>query len=618
MKSKTALSVVLILCLWAGQAICQKTEDPYEILQRHFLAMGGLDKLNSLTTSYTEGSIVIEGTGLQGTFKQWQEFPDKNRTEIDLTVITQISGDNGEFAWGVDTNGKLRIAKDEATNQRREIAKLMQMNDYADPDSKVFKVEYRGEDNFEDYDCYLIKISNNINSDSVIQYIDKDSLMIRRELSYTPEGNNESIYSDYRATDGMPSAFMQKSIDKTNGMVQDVELNKIEYDVEVDPEMFDPPQKDVKDFEFTEGDRAENIEFKYFGEHIFLEVNMGCRHSWWILDTGAGMTVIDSTFAAKIGLEMEANMTGQGAGSLVQVYFVSLPGFSVDGIEFAGQKAIAIDMKDIMRKSGMEFDGILGYDFLSRLTTRIDYANELISFYDPETFAYSGTGTVVDAPIKDQTFIVPAVVDGKYKGKWSLDTGASSCNFQYPFAKENNFLDRSGIEFVGTGAGGSFVEKTSRFESFEIAGFTIDRPIIDITTEGEAGAFQQGDVVGNLGNTVMRNFVMYLDYKDQQVIFEKGDKFNADFPRDNSGLQLMEAKDGGFEIYHVADKTPGADAGFEDGDIILAVNGIEVKYLDGLGSVRKLFQAEEGTEYRITFKRGDSIKETNLKLKRYI
>ncbi len=618
MKQRYLLTVALILLIFAGQAFSQKIDNPYEIFQRHFEAMGGLAKLDSLKSSYVEGSIVIEGTGLQGTFKQWQEFPDKTRTEVDLTVITQVSGDNGKFAWGVDTNGKLKIAKDEATNQRRQIAKLMQLNEYADPDSKVFTVNYRGEEKFQNYDCYLVKISNNINTDSMIQYYDRDSFMVRRQLDYTPEGDNETIFSDFRDVDGMPSAFKQKSIDKTNGMVQDVELNKIEFDIEIDPVIFDPPKEDVKDFKFAEGDRAENIPFTFAGNHIFLEVNMGCRHSMWILDTGAGMTVIDSTFAAKIGLEMEANMTGQGAGSLVQVYFVSLPEFSVDGIEFAGQKAIAIDMKDIMRKSGIEFDGILGYDFLSRLTTRIDYANELISFYDPASFTYDGPGVTVDAPIKEQTFIVPAVVDGKYKGKWSLDTGAGSCSFQYPFAKENGLLDRKGIEFVGTGAGGSFVDRASRFDSFEIAGFTIDKPIVDITLEGTGGAFKQGDVVGNLGNTVMRHFVMYLDYKDQRVTFEKGDKFNFDFPQDNSGLQLMEADGGGMEIYHVADKTPGKDAGLKDGDIIISINGIDTGYLDNLESLRKLFQQKEGTEYRLTFKRGADIKETKLKLRRYI
>ena len=618
MKTKAYISLIACFVLFAAASMSRAETDPYEILSRHIEAMGGIEKLDSLRSHYIEGTIVIEGTGLEGTFKEWQIFPERKRTEVDLTVITQVSGDNGEFAWGVDPNGKLKIAKDKATEERREIAKLMNLNDHADPQSEVFGVVYRGEERFNEYNCYLIKISNNINSDSLIRYFDKDSLMIRRELAFTPEGESETIFADYRETDGVPAAYQQKSIDKTSGMVQNVEVTQIAYKIQVDPGIFDPPKEDVRDFEFTEGDRAENISFVYFGEHIFLEVNMGCRHSLWILDTGAGMTVIDSSFAAKIGLEMEASMTGQGAGSLVQVYFVSLPEFSVEGLNFAGQKAIAIDLKDIMKKSGLEFDGILGYDFLSRLTTRIDYANELISFYDPETFVYDGPGVVVDAPIKDQTFELPAVIDGKYKGMWSLDTGAGSCNFQYPFAKENGLLERDGIEFVGTGAGGTFVEKISRFESFELAGFVIEKPTIDLTLAGESGSFQKADAVGNLGNTVMRHFVMFLDYKNQQVIFEKGDNFNGDFPQDKSGLQLMESDNGGFEIYHVAERTAGAAAGFKAKDIIIAVNGIEVIYLDGLGGMKELLKQDEGTEYIMTVKRGNATKEIKLKLKRYI
>lgn len=616
LKSFLILSIAVLLF---GAAVCAESlNNPYDIFDRHFDAMGGREKLDSIESTYAEGHMVIIGTGLEGSFKNWAVYPDKHRTEADLKVIHYVDGDDGIVAWQIDPNGKLMIVKDEESLKRREISKRMLLNEYADPNSDIFEVVLKNVEKFDNQDCYVIKITNSLNDDSLLQFIDTNDFLIRREISSGGEGEVETVYSDYRDIDGIPSSFRQKTIYHQNGMVQELELSELIRNRELDDSLFAVSSEDIKDFDFTEGDRAEDIPFIYHSNHIYIEVNMGCRHSLWILDTGAGMTVIDSSFADKIGLEFEGNVTGQGAGALVQLYFVSLPEFEVGDVKFAGQKAVAIDLSDIMKKSGLKFDGIMGYDFLSRLTTKIDYANELISFYDPESYTYSGNGTVLDAPIADKTFVVPAVVDGKYEGLWSLDTGAGSCNFHAPFVEKNNLYDRDGIEFLGTGAGGTFTEKLMRFDSFTLAGYTIEKPLIDMTKTAEKGSFQENEEIGNLGNSIMRHFIMTLDYKNQQVIFEPGGKFGMEFPRDRSGMQVMEADGDAIEIYHVAKGTPADKAGLKTGDLILDVNGIGINNLNGLKGFRELLQDKEGTEYSFTVKRGDKIKDYKLKLKSYI
>jgi predicted aspartyl protease len=618
MKSRLISGVIIAFAAVTLGIHAESLTDPYEIMDRNFEALGGLEQLKSLKSSYAEGHLTIVGTGLEGTFKEWQKLPDKKRTEADLNIFSVVDGDNGKTAWEVDPNGKLKIIKDEDSRKRREIARLMNLYEYADPQSKYFNVTFRGISKVDSFECYTLAIMNSINSDSLFQYIDTSEFLTRKSVSYQDGQGSESVMSDYRKVDGTLVPFRTTTTNYVNHMVQETDIANMKFNVEINDSIFNPPAEDVKDFEFTKGDRAENIPFQFEGNHIFLEVNIGCHRSLWILDTGAGMTVIDSSFAERLGLSLEANITGQGAGSLVQVYFVSLPPFEVPGISFGEQKAVAIDMADIQKKSELKFDGILGYDFLSRLITRIDFANELISFYDPDSFEYAGGGVVVDAPVKDQTFVVPAAVNDKYRGKWSLDTGASSSSFHYPFAHDNGLLDRKGIEFLGTGAGGTFVDKISRFDSFELAGFVIDRPVIDITMSGEAGAFQQEDVIGNLGNSIMRNFVLYCDYKNQSVIFEKGDNFGMEFPFDKSGIQLMEGEEGGFEVYNVAAGTPGEKGGVKAGDIITAVNGIAAANLDGLRGIRGIFRGEEGKQLVLTVMRDGKEKELKLKLKRYI
>ena len=70
--------------------------------------------------------------------------PIKTRQETDLGFLTQTGGDNGEFSWSVDANGKLQIAKDEETMKRRKISRLLGEYDHLNPDSKNFSLHFAG------------------------------------------------------------------------------------------------------------------------------------------------------------------------------------------------------------------------------------------------------------------------------------------------------------------------------------------------------------------------------------------------------------------------------------------------------------------------------------------
>ncbi|MFC1800035.1 hypothetical protein ACFL2Z_03885, partial [Candidatus Eisenbacteria bacterium] len=72
----------------------------------------------------------------------------------------------------------------------------------------------------------------------------------------------------------------------------------------------------------------------------------------------------------------------------------------------------------IALSQGIDVPGILGYDFLSRFVTKVDYANELVSFYDPDSFTYTGNGQELDVHIKDSVFETSATLDGEHSGTW--------------------------------------------------------------------------------------------------------------------------------------------------------------------------------------------------------
>ncbi len=590
--------------------------DPYEILNKHYQAMGGLEKIKTQKTMHIAGDLVLEGTGLEGSFEQWSESPIKRRQEVDLKVLTQVSGDNGEYAWSVDQNGKLQIRRDEKTEKDRRLQILLEKFDHLDPNSDVFELSYEGIDTAAGNDCYVVKIANNINQDVSSQYYDTAGFMLRKTVSESPEGKRITWHSDYRDVKGIPFAFKQISVQYPSGMKSIVDFTAVEINVPVDPALFEPPSEDVEDFRFTNGKSAENIPFQFIEKHIYLPIEVGGITRLWILDTGASATVIDRKFAEELGLELEGNVKGRGAGNLVDVSFTALPPFSLPGLEFDEQKAVAIEVAPLFERwLGMEVVGILGYDFLSRLVTKVDYANEILSFYHPDSFTYEGDGTVISAPISQGNMIeLPVTVDGKYKGMWSLDLGAGGMSYHYPYAEEHGLLDAPGVEGLSHGAGGSQPKRRTLSKTMEFAGFTVRDIEVGVPLEKGEGAFGYTELAGNIGNTLLRHFVLYLDYDHEQVIVEKGDNFGRDFPRDNSGLQVANNEKDSLQVIFVADGTPADKAGFEEDDIILSVNGIEVENLGGIVALNKIRRKEPGTKLTFEVARGDDIKKLTMTL----
>jgi len=604
----------LLMALIASTAITQGTlNDPYDVLNRYFEASGGLDNLKAERTQYMEGGLSV--AGLQGTVKIWSQKPGRSRMEADLGIIKMIQGDNGDFRWVLDSNGKLQkiTNPDEATIKRKKVSILMAEYEYADPESDVFKVSFGGIEKVEDKDCYAVKIENNINNDSFTGYYNTETFLLEKSISIEGQNSNDTYYGDYRDVNGLKVAFQIKQIMHQTGQEEEVVLTEYVSNPDIDPSLFDPPEEGGKDYRFEEGDRAENIPFKFKGNHLYIPVTINCKERYWILDTGAAMSVIGEQYANELGLELQGDIKGLGAGGTVDVKLTTLPPFNLQGIQFNEQAAAVIDIKELNRLLAVEIVGILGFDFLSRFVTRIDYANELVSFYDPETFEYTGDGKEVDVHIKNSVFMVKATLEDDYSGTWLFDLGASSTSLNGAYAYNNRFTERKGVVGLGRGAGNTFSTKKVKGKKIEFAGFTLDNPTISFSYGGSDTVFT-ADEIGTLGNTLFRNFVVYCDYANECVILEKGENFNQKFPEDHSGLQIIRGGGGGFEVLFVSDGTPADKAGFQAGDALKSINGVDIKYLDGLNAIRDMMKEDPGTKYTIIVSRNGDEKKLKLKL----
>ena len=612
----SAVSVAFLIAANVNAAPVQKISDPHEILNRYFQASGGLERLLAEQTSYSEGALFLGG--MEGTLKVWMRRPGQSRAEVALGPLTIIQGDDGENAWVLDQNGKLQVITrpDDATVRRRQVRRLIEQYAFAKPGSDVFTVALEGIDQVEGRDCYVIKITSGINVDSYTYYINAQTFVREKAVFVEDIESRDVFYGDYREVAGVMVPFWTKEVPHQSGQAQETRITQYVSNPELDPTLFAPPAQGAKDYQFVNADRSEGIPFEFIGNHLYIPVTVSGKERLWMLDTGAGMTVLDRAFAKELGLELEGELKGQGAGGrIATAAFATLPPYSVKGIQFQGQTAAVIDMNGLIRKLGIEVVGILGFDFLSRFVTKIDFANELVSFYEPETFRYAGNGHVLDMHIDNSVFSVEATLDGTHSGNWLFDVGAGTTHLDGRYALREGYAKKDGILRMGHGAGGEYQLKEIKCDSIQFAGFTVHDPEIDFSYGGTDTTFT-ADQIGVLGNSLFRNFVLYCDYAGERLIVEQGGQFNHRWPVDNSGLQVAWSDDGKVEVSYVSPDGPADEAGFAKGDLVRSINGVGVDLLDGVIAVRELLKSEPGTRYELVVDRTGESKKLMLTLAR--
>ena len=596
-----------------------------EILASHLEAIGGKQAVDSIHSIVSKGQVEIVGAGFTGTIESYEMSPCLSYNEISLQIFKVKRGFDGVNLWTIDQNGKLVLAKDENSIKGQRTSCLISSFGYIHP-GKDITVEIAPADTVDGSPCDCIKYS----SQEILPfylYIDSSTHLIRRIKTETAMGAVDEFLSDYRKVNGVMFPFKVRAIYLQAMQEIVTTYDSIDVNKAIDPSIFLPPTKDIVDYTFTNGSDSSTVDMQYIFDHLFVSLKFDKMNepSTFMIDSGAGKTVIDSALAVKLGLSLGGKIPGAGAGGMAYFYIVRIPAFSVGDIRFDEQTVFSFPLSKVV---GNIFDrpisGILGYDFLSRFTTRIDYENNRITFFSSkaqraiEDATAAANAIEIDAPLINNLFSLPCTVNGKYKGKFILDTGANTSMLQKDFVEKND-LKKSlkTLDVSIRGAGGEAAAELTRLKSFGFDGISFKGPIFTISKEKKGiGAFTGID--GIIGNNILKRFTLTLDYANQRVVFVKNRNFDAPFLPDKSGIILTRNEAGQTVVHVVIPHSPAYRAGVRKGDVILKINGRKPEKFAGIDDINRLFRGRTGKRIKLLLKRGNKKITVFVRLKRYI
>jgi len=355
------------------------------------------------------------------------------------------------------------------------------------------------------------------------------------------------------------------------------------------------------------------------GHHLHVPVEAGGEALSFLLDTGAGTSLLASEAARRLGAAFGRPFAARGAGDgSAGGHFLEAPVPVAPGGHpglLLGLRA-ALPLDDIAAVEGVQVDGILGFDFIDRHVVEIDYRARELRLHDPEAFAYAdGAGDTVPLTLETGlphvagTIVLPG---GRgVSADVVVDLGSSlGAALTHRFAAAHG-IDPSQMParpFAGgRGIGGEVTARLVRLGGIQIGRISIDEPVAAIFEEG-AGVMTSGAFFdATVGGEVLRRFTVVLDYRRRHIILEPNDDFGRPYDADASGLTLMpvSAADQSARVTLVEPGTPAAAAGVCAGDTLIAIDD---RPLDGIGidDARALLTLAD-RRYLLTLRRGEAI-----------
>jgi predicted aspartyl protease len=252
---------------------------------------------------------------------------------------------------------------------------------------------------------------------------------------------------------------------------------------------------------------------------ILVPANVNDRGPYeFILDTGAGTSLLSPRLAERLGIAASGSRQGIGAAGKVSVSLATADSLAMGGARRAPMPiAITAEVDRISAAVGQPIDGGLGYDFLKAFRVTIDYRKRLVRLVQG---AYETAGSAsllrtevafkLAGPVKPLV-LVPAFVNGQGPHTFVVDTGASATVISPRLADALRIA--STVPETMTGAGGVMQATVGRATSHAGGGAGLeDLSVVIADFLDDLGRAVGTTLDGIVGYNFLRNFRVTLDY----------------------------------------------------------------------------------------------------------
>ncbi|MEO8875919.1 MAG: aspartyl protease family protein, partial [Polyangiaceae bacterium] len=374
------------------------------------------------------------------------------------------------------------------------------------------------------------------------------------------------------------------------------------------------------------------VPMKLYGGELLIDVTIGGKKAHALLDSGAGISVVEAAGKSSASFTPELEFDGQSASQKIKFGIGTLADVQVGGLTIKNIPAARVPIPMFDQFGPNRPDLVLGWSLFEGHAVRVDYAKNEIVFARDAAALHAANATSVD--VRDLGDKLLASIDISTEGQapdvahpeahdsgaglltpqLQVDTGnASTISLSSAWAKANKYPPSSAkvATMRGQFSAGTNVTSNQYFRTgFKIGPIKGENELIEVSDSPDTGI-----VGGLLGNLVLA--------KCQAVVFDVPNrKVWFDGPCDRKPAESHmwwtltrkddpAAKDHPWIVVSTAAHGSADAAGVASGDRIVAIDGKPVGLAyDFMGSLVK----PVGASIAITVLRGTETKKLTTKI----
>jgi predicted aspartyl protease len=366
-------------------------------------------------------------------------------------------------------------------------------------------------------------------------FFDKKTYLIDRVETVRDGRRYATVFDDYRSTKGLmepwhvhvSDGFVTNDDDE---VLESLSLGDALTAADVAIPANGPPL-------FSLSTSSAPIPITMDSDNIVVPVKMGGHIVDFLLDSGAEEIVIDKDIVKALNIPEYGRTTSQTAGTYVSSNVV-LPSMTLGTLTLNNVHALSLPFEQ-WSSTGKPIAGLLGHDFIASAVLHIDYGHGTLEVLAPGTFVPPSGAHAFNVTFDDGVPTVAAALDGVSAPSFIVDTGADRSALFSTFVSghQQQIADQglgsamqAASPFVDNirGVGGTVEYRPLQTGPFALGPWSFPKWLFMVTQN--APAFEFEDYDGLIGQDVLRNFDVYLDYPHGKIYMVPNDRFRQRWP----------------------------------------------------------------------------------------
>ncbi len=542
----------------------------------------------------------VETGGLSGSAREWLDSSGRFREDSNFSVTKQVVVRTPLHGWNEDDGLVSPVGHFDVADAQHDLQ--VQFGDALRRGSKA-AVTRLPDEQVDGGRYAIVRIAFAAN-DYIDLLLDPATGALHGTRTHRDGRTTFTRLSDWRMVDKVRIPFLRESYRANGKLNSTVKVTDATINAQFADSLFDRPEAE-KSLHWADAGSTGPLPFNLLnGNRIYIPATVNGTPVEVLLDSGAETTILDKSFAKRIGSKSVGSVTAVGTGGEDQAGLANDVTITIGNMTLNAGTVGVLDLSGVSKRIGVPLPVILGREVFLQSIVDLDLSGPTIAFIDPAGF--TPPANAVEVPLEPLNGLrtVPVSIEGRPAVPMTFDLGNGGYMFlEHAFWQHNRLLDGRRSSTRSSGAiGGENINRVATLKSVRFAGTTFhDVPAQFNTADVETDSDRQA---GNVGLPLLGRFRLLIDFPHNRLFaIPLADRVTRPFERDRAGLRVV--RDGNrLDVTYVAEDSPASAAGWEKGDVIVAIDGKPVGPETPLGPAGGLISAPAGTTVTLTMADG--------------